>query len=130
MGAFRQGRLGVAAATLRAREDIVRLVGIDGGGAAFHGRFGIDNGREHLVVHFDERRSPSRRELVLCGDCREHVADRPCLFALGDEARPVVIEEAVPTISGNVLGGRNGYHSRHRLGLGCVDPLDVSASMR
>src|SRR3972149_2168374 len=46
------------------------------------------------------------------------------------DPRPVVVNEAVPTVAGNVFGGGHRHHTRQCLGLGRVDPIHPCPGVR
>ena len=120
MGALPEGALDVASANHGMREGVgvlrVHLCGAIGDGV-----LGIQDGIEHFVLDLDEGRGLARGVLVLCGDRRQEVADTADLLAFSDEARPVLRDEAVPTLAGDVCGGRDSDDSGVSLRAGGVD---------
>ena len=103
--ARRERRVGVAAPDDGVREQVL-VLRIDLRRAGRERVARVEHRREHLVLHVDERGGLARRAPVDGGHRREDVADAAHLFALGDEARPVVVDQAVPALAGDV-GGRD-----------------------
>ena len=87
-------------------------VGLTCGAPGCERRRGLEHRREQLVLDVDQRRGLARGVRVDGGDGGEHVADAAHLLAFGDEARPVVLEEAVPALARHVGGGRDRDDAR------------------
>ncbi len=129
VGARGEGRGRVAPADDRAREE-VRVLRVDLRGARGEGRLGIEDGRQGLVLDLDERRRRARGPRVVGRHRGEDVADAAHLLALGHEAGPVVVQEAVPALAGHVRGRHDGAHSGERRGLRRVDAHDPRPRVR
>ncbi len=74
----------------------------------------VQRGRQHLVGDVHQLGGGARRLAVDRGHRGQHVAHVACLFALGDETGPVVVEHAVPALARNVRSGGNNLHARQR----------------
>ena len=129
VGARGEGRGRVAPADDRAREE-VRVLRVDLGGARREGRLGIEEGRQRLVLDLHERRRRARGARVVGRHRGEDVADAPHLLALGDEAGPVVLQQAVPALAGHARRRDDGAHSGERRGFRRVDAHDPCPRVR
>ena len=89
----------------------------------------VQQGLENLVLDLHQSRGLARRGFVDRGHGRQDVADAAGLFAFGYEARPVVVDQAVPALSGHVLGGGNRFHAGVCGRLGRVDAEHFRARM-
>ena len=87
------------------------MLRVDLGGAGGEGRLGIEDGRQGLVLDLDQRRRRARGPRVVGRHRGEDVADAAHLLALGHEAGPVGVQEAVPPLAGHVRGRDDGAHS-------------------
>ena len=124
-----QRRVHVAARIARDRQD-VRMPGIHLRRARLDRFGGVEHGRQHLVLYFDEMGGFARDAHALGGHRGNHVADAAHLFALGDEARPVGKDLADPAVARHVPRGRHRGDAGNREGLRGVDPNDPGARVR
>ena len=129
VGTRGQGGRGVAPADDRARQE-VRVLRVDPGGAGGEGGLGIEEGRQGLVLDLDQRRRRARRAHIVGRHRGEDVADAAHLLALGHEARPVGVQEAVPPLAGHVCRRDDDAHPGKRRGLRRVDAHDPGPRVR
>ena len=120
MSALAEGALDISPANHAMREG-VRVLRIHLWGAVGDGVLRIQDGIEHFILNVDEGRRLARRVLVLRGDCRQEVADAADFFAFGDEARPVLRDQAVPALARDVHSGSDSHDAGVRPGAGGVD---------
>ena len=129
VGTFRQGRVRVPSADDGVRKHI-GLMRVDLRRSLFHRLFGIEHRLQDLVVHLHQCSRFSRRSLVIGSHRSHHISDTANFFANRDEPRPVIMDEAVPTIPGNVRCGRHRRNARETLGLTGVDPHHAGSGRR
>ncbi len=103
---------------------------VDLWGPRRQGRVGIEDGRKRLILDRDQRRGQARGPGVVGRHGGEDVADAAHLLALGHEARPVVVQQAVPALAGDVRGGHHGAHAVERSRPRRVDAHDPGARVR
>ncbi len=90
----------------------------------------VEHRGPRLVVHLHEPGRLSRGVPIDGSHGRQHVADAPRLLALRDEPRPVVFDQAVPTLAGHVGRGHDSDDAGVRPGLRRVDAADERAGVR
>ncbi len=121
--------VGVAAPHDRALEQVL-VLRVDARRVGFERAPRVEHRRQHLVADVDQRGRLARGVAVDRGDGRQHVADAAHLFALGDEARPVVEQQSDPALAWHVGGGGDGAHAGQRAGARGVDAQHAGARMR
>ena len=117
VGARGERGVDVAAGVLAHAQHVVvraphRDLGIVDGGD------GIGDRPEHVVLDVDQLGRRPGLLLRLGDDDRQHVAGVGGAPALGDEDRPVLVDDADPQLAGDVGGGEHGDDARRRRGRG------------
>ena len=125
VGGRRERGVDVADLDLARRQQVAGLV--DPGRVVLEGGHRVDDGRQHLVVDLDQRRGLAGRMTGLGGHHREHVADVAGGLAFGDQQRPILEDEALEALAGDVAPGGHPDHARDLLGRRGIDPFDDRA---
>ena len=86
---------------------------------------GVDHRRQHLVVHLDQGGRPLGRGPVAGHDDGQHVAEVRRPPALGDEHRPVLVDQPDPQLARDVGRGQDRLDPGHGRRRGGVDAQDV-----
>ena len=120
VGGSGQGRVDVAAFDARHLQDIV-VLGIDPRRARLDRLGRVDHRRAHLVFDLHQFGGSARRVSTIRGNRRQAIGDRAHLLALGNEARPILVDEADPAAARHVLGGGNRHHAGQSQRLRHVD---------
>ena len=90
----------------------------------------VEHRREDVVLHVDERRGLARGAPIDGRYRRDDVADAPDFFAFGDEAGPVVVDQPVPALAGDVRGRDDRDDARVRSRARGVDAPHPGARVR
>ena len=101
-------------------EDVAALV--KGRRPVGHGREGVGDRLQDLVLDLDERGGGPRLAARLGGHGGQHVTHVAGGLALRDELVPVVVDEPLVALAGHVRGGQHGHHAGRGEG-----PRDVDA---
>ena len=103
------------------RERRFGCFGLTWGAPGRERRVRVENGRQRLVLDRDQGGRLAGGAGVVGRHRGEDVADAAHLLALGHEARPVVVEEPVPALAGDVRRRDDRAHPGKRRGLRRVD---------
>ena len=118
----RKRRLCVAAFDVRHLQHIV-VLGVDLRRPRLDRFRRIDHGGPHVVFDLYELGRGARNVRAVGGDGGNTIGNRASLLALGDEAWPILVDEADPAVARHILGRCDGGDARQRERLRHVNPL-------
>ena len=127
VGGGRDRGLHIAALQPGHGDDVARLV--KGRRTVGHGREGVRDRLQDLVLDLDERRGGPRLAACPGGHGGQHVAHVADGLALRDELVPVVVEEPLVALAGHVRRRQHGHHAGRGEGPRDVDALHDGARM-
>ena len=85
----------------------------------------ISDRLQHVVLDLDGSAARRAVATILGNHDRQDVAGIRGAAALGDEHRPVLVDQPHLELAGNVGGGEHPHHSRNGAGRRRIDPEDI-----